>query len=125
MNARAIARHYAMLAGGGVLDGVRLLSPERINLMRGLQTDDYDIVLERRVRKGMGYFLGGNVEQGGNMAMGPTGREFGHPGLGGSIGFADPERNLAVGLAKTLLKAPQDPDQTTAYLVAETIRQRL
>jgi len=34
MNARAIARHYAMLANGGTLAGVRLLSPERINLAR-------------------------------------------------------------------------------------------
>src|SRR5262249_21606899 len=30
MNARAIARHYAMLACGGALDGVRILSRQRI-----------------------------------------------------------------------------------------------
>ena len=125
MNARAIACHYAMLAGGGELAGLRLLSPERIKQMRALQTDAYDLVLERRVRKGLGYFLGGEEAQGGRRSMGPSGREFGHPGLGGSIGFADPERKLAVGLTKTLLKAPQDPDKTTAYRVAETIRQQL
>jgi CubicO group peptidase (beta-lactamase class C family) len=125
MNARAIARHYAMLAGGGSLDGVRLLSPDRIDLMRSLQTDDHDLVLDRRLRKGMGYFLGGAEDAGGSQAMGTTGSEFGHPGLGGSLGFADPAHQLSFGLTKTLLTIDPDPAQSTAFLVAEVVRDHL
>jgi CubicO group peptidase (beta-lactamase class C family) len=125
MNARAIARHYAMLAGGGSLDGVRLLSPERIDQMRSLQTDDHDIVRDRQIRRGMGYVLGGLETAGGNQAMGNAGNEFGHPGLGGSIGFADPARQLSLGLTKTLLTAHPDPTESTAFLVAEATRKHL
>src|SRR5687768_4586896 len=32
VNARSLARHYAMLAGGGELDGVRLVSQDRISI---------------------------------------------------------------------------------------------
>jgi CubicO group peptidase (beta-lactamase class C family) len=125
MNARAIARHYAMFAGMGELDGVRILSRERVEMLRTLQTDDLDIVADTRIRKGMGYFLGGPAEAGGAIAMGSSGREFGHSGNGGSLGFADPEHNFAFGLTKTLMKAMPDATQATPYLVAEAIRRHL
>lgn len=125
MNARAVARHYAMLAGYGQLDGVRILSAERIDLMRALQTDAHDQVLDRPIRKGLGYFLGGDEAQGGNAIMGGVGGEFGHPGNGGSIGFADPERQFAFGLTKNYMRTVPARQQSTAYLVAETIRNEL
>ena len=123
MNARAIARHYAMLAGGGQLDGVRVLSAERIDTIRALQTDAYDEVAGRPARRALGYVLGGAEEEGGAIAMGRSGREFGHPGLGGSLGFADPERGLAFGLTKNLLKAGGETTEAAAYLAAELIRE--
>ncbi|MFN8486850.1 MAG: serine hydrolase domain-containing protein [Caldilineaceae bacterium] len=125
MSARAIARHYAMLAGHGELDGVRILSPERIDLIRALQTDARDEVFAGPARKGLGYFLGGEISTAGDISMGRTGREFGHGGNGGSLGFADPERKLAFGLTKTLMKAVADPQQSAAYRVAEAIRAAL
>lgn len=125
MSARAIARHYAMLAGHGQLDGVRILSPERIDVIRALQTDAIDEVFTGPARKGLGYFLGGETSTAGDMSMGRTGREFGHGGNGGSLGFADPERKLAFGLTKTLMKAVADPQQSAAYRVAEAIRAAL
>ena len=48
MNARAIARHYAMLAGYGMLDGTRILSAERIEVIRTLQTEARDEVVAQR-----------------------------------------------------------------------------
>jgi CubicO group peptidase (beta-lactamase class C family) len=125
MSARAIARHYAMLAQYGELDGVRLLSPEWIDTIRALQTDAEDQVLGGRVRKGLGYMLGGDPEMGGVIAMGRSGGEFGHPGHGGSLGYADPARKLAFGLTKNYLRGVMEPDKTAAYLVAEEIRKNL
>ncbi|MBI4220806.1 MAG: beta-lactamase family protein [Chloroflexi bacterium] len=125
MNARAIARHYAMLAEGGILDGVRVLSRSTIDAARTLQTDDVDVVLERRARKGLGYFLSGPADAGGAVAMSSNPGAFGHPGLGGSIGFADPENRFAFGLTKTLLTVVTEPTKTTSFIVAQEIRKAL
>ena len=125
MSARAIARHYALLAGWGELDGVRLLSPGRIEQMRRLQTDAEDLVAGRRIRKGMGYQLGGDVAAGAESEMGRTGLEFGHTGLGGSIGFADPEQRLAFGLTKTLLVDEPDKSKLARTRVSALIRKHL
>ena len=122
MNARAIARHYAMLAGHGVVDGTRILSSERVDEIRALQTDARDEVFSAPNRKGLGYMLGGKLEEGGTISMGSTGSEFGHGGLGGSMGFADADRDLSFGLTKTLMAFPSDPSQSTAYKVAEAVR---
>jgi CubicO group peptidase (beta-lactamase class C family) len=125
MSARAVARHYALLAGHGTLAGRQLLSAARVDLIRAPQTTDEDLVIGRRIRKGLGYFLGGAADQGGDISMGRTGGEFGHSGNGGSLGFADPARKLGFGLTKTLMRAGLDREQTAAYQVAEAIREYL
>ncbi len=118
MNARAIARHYAMLAGHGMVDGTRILSAERIDVIRALQTDAPDELSGLPVRRALGYVLAG---EGGICATGA----FGHGGYGGSWGFADPERKLGFGLTKNLMKPWLEPAQSAANLVAAAIRQHL
>lgn len=120
MNARSLARHYAALACGGELNGVRLLSPERIKIATELQIEDTDEVIGQPVRKGLGYFLSGPISP-----MGPRLNAFGHPGAGGSIGFADPDKRFAFGLTKTLLTVAASPDENTAYVVANAAREAL
>jgi CubicO group peptidase (beta-lactamase class C family) len=120
MSARAIARHYAALAEGGSLDGVRLLSPERIAEATQLQTDAPDQVLGMPLRKALGWFLGGTLSP-----MSGRSTAFGHPGAGGSIGFADPEQHLAVGITKNLLKTHADPAEGTALRIARELRAAL
>ena len=122
MNARAIARHYAMLACGGGLDGVRVLSAERVALATALQTDQLDVVQGAPKRKALGYMLGGPDALGGTPAMGQSVAAFGHNGHGGSLGFADPRRRLGLGLTKNLLRAGLTWNQTAAYQVSEMIR---
>src|SRR5260370_42236447 len=72
-----------------------------------------------RFRKASATFLGS-----GWSPMSPRATAFGHPGSGGSIGFADPERCFAFGLTKTRLVTAL-PGQDAAYLIAEATRAAL
>jgi CubicO group peptidase (beta-lactamase class C family) len=122
MNARAIARHYAMLACGGTLEGARMLGPERIEIARTPRPIVWDEVFGGPGRFGLGYALGGDPALGGDIAMGTDEGAFGHGGNGGSLGFADPARRLSFGLTKNLMRAVPDPTQAAAFRVAEAIR---
>ena len=123
-NARSLARHYALLAGRGEVGGVRLLSEQRVQQISSLQTDDVDEVIGRPVRKGMGYFL----EDVAGDAAGPMGTNptaFGHPGAGGSIGWADPDHGLAVAIVKNRMLAPATPAENPVVAIAQTVRSAL
>lgn len=90
-NARAVARIYAALAGGGAVDGVRLLQAASIDLLREQQWDEICAMTDRSFRYGLGFFLNKPPL----LPLGPNLRAFGHPGAGGALGFADPENRIA------------------------------
>jgi CubicO group peptidase (beta-lactamase class C family) len=120
MNARSIARLYAALACGGSLDEITLISPVRLAIATELQTADPDEVIPLPFRKALGYFLGGPA----SPMFHPT--AFGHPGAGGSIGFAYPERRFSFGYTKNLLQAgPLSPTEAPAFAVAQAVRPAL
>jgi CubicO group peptidase (beta-lactamase class C family) len=56
-NARSVARIQALVANGGVVDGVQLLSPATIDLIFEEQSNGIDLVLGIPVRFGIGYAL--------------------------------------------------------------------
>jgi CubicO group peptidase (beta-lactamase class C family) len=89
--ARSLARLYACLAGGGELDGTRLVSSERVRLMSEIQNRGMGRVIPLPMHWRLGYHrvaaLGARVPRG-----------FGHFGFGGSGAWADPSRELAVAL---------------------------
>jgi CubicO group peptidase (beta-lactamase class C family) len=89
--ARSLARLYAMIAGQGELDGVRLLSPDTVEQMGRVRVWRRDLVLVVPMRWRLGYHLVGTTR-------GVVGEAFGHFGFGGSGGWADPTRNLAVAM---------------------------
>lgn len=92
MNARDLARMYGCLANGGAIDGIRLVSPERIALMSAPQSFAADKVIVLPVRWSLGYMNGAP-----GWPQGDRETAFGHPGLGGSTGFADPEVGMGFG----------------------------
>jgi len=98
--ALALARIYGALACGGELDGVRVLSPESIERARTEQSRGPDEVLIVETRFGLGFMMGVP-----GSTMGPNDRAFGHPGAGGSLGFADPEARLGFGYIMNLTAA--------------------
>jgi CubicO group peptidase (beta-lactamase class C family) len=88
--ARAVARIYSALAGGGVVDGVRLLEAQTVALATREVSSGQDAVLGRPSRFGLGFQLTQP-----ERPMGPSLNSFGHFGAGGSLGFADPDDALA------------------------------
>lgn len=94
-NARAVARIYSALAEGGELDGVRLMSPERVDIAREVQVESPDEVLTIPTRRSLGFM---HPVSGTGDLRGP--QAFGHNGAGGSVGFADPEHRI--GFAYTM-----------------------
>ncbi|GIW14937.1 MAG: hypothetical protein KatS3mg063_0790 [Tepidiforma sp.] len=121
--ARALAKMYAALANGGVVDGVRLVSKERIGLMSAIQTEAPDRVLVMPMVKSIGFFNGG-VLMGQHGAMGPRKAAFGHPGAGGSIAFADPEVGLAVAVTINKMQTTLQAEGPT-FEICELIRTEL
>ena len=103
-DARSLAKLYAVLAHGGSLDGVRLLSKEAIVRASTDQNAAIDRVIPFPLRVKMGYHrpisLGLPIRIAGKrIDLGVASPEaFGHFGFGGSGAWADPERDLAVGL---------------------------
>jgi CubicO group peptidase (beta-lactamase class C family) len=91
-NARALARVYGALACGGVLDGVEVMSPAAIELGHTKQSDGPDAILPLHTTVALGFMLSTPYEK-----MGPNPHNFGHGGMGGSMGFADPTARLGFG----------------------------
>ncbi|MBF6191694.1 serine hydrolase domain-containing protein [Nocardia implantans] len=85
--ARGLARLYAALVGE--VDGTRLLTADTLAAATREQVAGTDHVLMLPGRYASGYML--------PTAQMPLGgrSSFGHPGRGGSLAFADPERRLA------------------------------
>jgi CubicO group peptidase (beta-lactamase class C family) len=94
-DARALARIYGALARGGTLGGVRVLAAESVERARTLEVEGVDPLLEIPLRLGLGYWLTQRGTPG--FALGPNPGAFGHPGAGGSLGFADPEARIGFG----------------------------
>ncbi len=97
-DARSIARMYGACVGQVSTpsgERVRLVSPGQLERATEQLTEGPDLViLDVDLQFGLGFMLNRGVA----LAM-PLGgpRSFGHHGLGGSVGWADPDTELAMG----------------------------
>jgi CubicO group peptidase (beta-lactamase class C family) len=94
-NARSLAGFYA-----GLLDG-SLLEPELLGEMTRQHSAGEDKTLLTPTRFGLGCMLDQPTLA--NATYGLGAKAFGHPGAGGSTGFADPERDVAFGFVTNTL----------------------
>ena len=91
--ARSLARMYGALARGGEVDGYRIVRPEALERFYAEQSFGPDqVLMQMPTRFSMGFML----SQPG-AAFGPNRKAFGHPGAGGSLGFADPQAKIGFG----------------------------
>jgi CubicO group peptidase (beta-lactamase class C family) len=96
--AGALAKFYAMLAGGGVFQGKRFLPQECLAWMTTPLTQGFDRVLLLENAFSCGFMLDpidASRGQKTRRLFGPSTRAFGHPGAGGSHAFADPEHGIS------------------------------
>ena len=114
--ARGLARMYAALIGE--VDGVRLFTPETRAAAAAEQASGPDRVLMVPTRFASGYMLPTEL----NPMTGPS--SFGHPGRGGSLGFADPEHGIAFGYVMNHIIEDAPNDVRAASLV-DAVRKSL
>lgn len=95
--ARGLARLYGALANGGQIDGTQLLSRRLVAGLTGPRT----IELDRTIGVPLAFHLGYHA-----IPFGPVLPGFGHVGLGGSMGWADPASGLAIGFVHNRLLTP-------------------
>lgn len=94
--AQSLAKFYAMLANGGEWEGRRFFRDETLNWMSTPLAQGFDPVLRREMAFAAGFSIDPVDTNGKKMrnVFGPSLLAFGHPGAGGSLGFADSERRL-------------------------------
>ncbi len=91
-NARSVALVQSLLACGGTVGGVRVLSPEGCERAREVQFEGEDRVLGMPVRYGLGYGLFGNA--------------LGWGGWGGALVWVDPDERMAMAYVTNQMREP-------------------
>jgi CubicO group peptidase (beta-lactamase class C family) len=107
--ARSLAKLYAAFIGE--VDGVRILDAATVADATVEQSNGPDEVLKLSSRFGLGFWLPCDV-----VPLGGP-RSFGHPGAGGSLGFADPDSGLAFGYIMNKMGGSITGDQRTLTLI--------
>src|SRR5262249_4407026 len=101
---------YAALIGE--VDGIRLLSPEQLARATTQQTKGPNTILfGLDIQFGLGYMLHTSL-----LAIGGE-HSFGHFGLGGSMGWADPHADLALAYVMTRLDIGMTGDVRSTRLL--------
>jgi CubicO group peptidase (beta-lactamase class C family) len=102
-NARGLAGLYAPLALGGEINGVRLVDPDGLARMQAVSSAaGVDTVLLVGLRFSLGFMKSSDNRRsppGATDSLILSESAFGHAGMGGSLGFADPAARLAFGYA--------------------------
>ena len=128
--AAALARFYAMLAGGGELDGTRFFSPRAIGWMTAARVSAIDKILCVETAFSAGFMKSGSGPGAAMVAASrsiaapgrlphsaPSPSAFGHPGSGGSLAFADPENRIAFAYVMNQMDIELLPNEKSLRLV--------
>ncbi|AEW94511.1 MULTISPECIES: serine hydrolase domain-containing protein [Streptomycetaceae] len=108
--ARSLSRFYAALIGA--VDGHRpLFAPATLTAARSAESEGPDRVLVVNTRFGHGFMLHGPA----SPLLGPA--SFGHPGRGGSLGFADPDHGVGFGYVTNGMQPSVTADPRAAALL--------
>jgi CubicO group peptidase (beta-lactamase class C family) len=87
-----VARNYAALPKGGAIDGDQIAGRAIQKEYTTEHTRREDQITQHPARFGLGFQLTQP-----ERPLGPNPNSFGHFGAGGSLGFCDPDANMAFG----------------------------
>ncbi len=113
-SAAALAKFYSMLANGGDLDGQHFFSRETLRWMTTTLADGIDRVFQIPNAFSAGFMK--NARSARRRIFG-TSMAFGHPGAGGSHGFADPENKIAFAYVMNQMEQSLLPNEKSLRLV--------
>lgn len=118
-SASALAKFYAMLAQGGAWEGREYFSGRARAWMTTRLAQGQDKVLRVETAFSAGFMMDPLDEKGAKKrrTFGPSLTAFGHPGAGGSLGFADPENGLGFAYVMNQMEAGVLPRQRALALV--------
>jgi len=103
-NARSVALVQSVMACGGAVRGVRLLSPAGCDRASEEQFQGVDRILGMSVRYGLGYGLFGSA--------------YGWGGWGGSIVMVEPDSRMAVAYVTNQMREPADDSRGLEIVMA-------
>jgi CubicO group peptidase (beta-lactamase class C family) len=118
-SAAALAKFYAMLAGGGEWEGRRYFSPQALDWMTTPLAQGLDLTLRTETAFSAGFMLDPTDADGHKKRriFGPSRTAFGHPGAGGSLAFADPENGLGFAYVMNQMESGVLPKARALQLV--------
>lgn len=116
-SARAIARMYAALLHE--VDGIRLISPERLREATALSMSGVDAVFGMPTAWALGYAIGRPRS---TVQDSPT--AFGVGGAGGSFAYADSATGIAFALTKNRLTADFNAMTQISQMVTEALSEK-
>ena len=114
-NARGIAAAYGTIAAGGAFGATRIFSPAAAERMREAQPTGRDKIIgavSPQTTWGIGFMV--NTPP----AYGPNPRAFHHGGIGGSLGFCDPDAGFGFGYAMNAMGSPLEDRRAFSLLHA-------
>jgi len=123
-SASALARFFAMLAGEGELDGVRILSRDRVRgLLEGrTREEELEPVLGRPWRLSTGGFFLASAHK---PATGTSRSMVFAQGMGGTIAWADMETGFAAAITHNHMFNARSAEEDPLLPVAQAVREGL
>ena len=113
-SAAALAKFYSMLANGGELDGQHFFSPETLLWMTTRLANGIDCVFQIPTAFSAGFMKDARSAR---RRIFGTSMAFGHPGAGGSHGFADPQNKIAFAYVMNQMEQSLLPNEKSLRLV--------
>lgn len=113
--ARALARMYGAIANGGRIDGTRFLSADLVAQLSGAPSLHPDGGLFMPMSFHLGFH---------GLPLGGILPGFGHVGLGGSLGWADPRSGLAFGFVHNRLLTPMVVGDQAGFVATAALVRR-
>jgi CubicO group peptidase (beta-lactamase class C family) len=118
--AKSLATLYGILSNGCNRNGVSIMSEAALkHAITPYSSGPDSVLFGAPIKFGLGYELAQGIATMGNMSPTLNNGMFGHAGVGGAVGFGDPEKELGYGFICNQQHSPNSLYQTSNRLTEE------